>query len=146
MRLQQDVWWLSISVPFYFHSYTFPAKHLSVVWNFVVRLLRWVKLRMYIFESGSRLSFIKKIPFPLLRMSNFLSSNNYWHPRSQKVTIDSKALLRPRKICAFRDSIGRSVLESSAVWVDVIISPFGTRMGSGLTVTFLLSHGESRVR
>ena len=64
----------------------------------------------------------------------------------KKFTIDSKALLRPGKRCAFRDSIGRSVLESSAVWVEVIISPFGMRMGSGMTAICLLSHDELRVR
>ena len=60
--------------------------------------------------------------------------------------IDSKDLLRPIKRCAFRDSIGRSVLESSPVWVEVIIYPFGMQMGSGMTASCLLLHGESRVR
>ena len=39
-----------------------------------------------------------------------------------------------------------SVLESSDLWVEVIISLFGMRMGTGIITTFLLSHDESRVR
>ena len=39
-----------------------------------------------------------------------------------------------------------SVLESSDLWVEVIISLFGMRMGNGIINIFLLSHDESRVR
>ena len=65
-------------------------------------------------------------------MSTYLSSNTDWNPWSKKVPIDRKALLRPGKIYSFRASIGRSVLESSALWVEVIVSPFSMPMGSGM--------------
>ena len=59
----------------------------------------------------------------------------------KNVPIDSKALLRPGKRCAFRASICRSVLEISDVWVEVIISPFGMRMGSVMTASCLFLRG-----
>ena len=67
--------------------------------------------------------------FPGLNKS-FLSIGKCFDHGCQAVPIYSKDLLRPGKICAFHTSIGRSILESSAVWVEVIISPFGMRMGS----------------
>ena len=56
----------------------------------------------------------------------------------KKIPIDSKALLRTGKICAFRASFGGYFLES--------IYPFGMRMGIVLVSSCLLLHGKSRVR
>ena len=100
---------------------------------------------MYIFESGFCLPFIIIFPFSSLIMSTFLSSNTAQHSLLQKFPIDRKALSRPGNICAFCASIVSSVLESSAMCVEVIISLFGMQIGSGMTVICLLSHGESRV-
>ena len=47
-----------------------------------------------------------------------------------------------RYSCAFRGAIGRSFLDSSAVFVDVIIYPFVIRVGRGLVASCLLSHDE----
>ena len=73
----------------------------------------------------------------------YLPMTNY---RLTKRIILTKALLRPVKRFAFCVSIGRSGLNSSAVWVDVIISPFGMRMGIGMNEIFFLSHRESKIR
>ena len=100
---------------------------------------------MYRFESGSRLPFIVIFPFILLRMSTYLSSNSYWRPCLQKVSIDRKDLSRPGKRCDFCASMGGSGLDSSDLWVDVIFSQFAMRMGSEMTADFVLSHGHSRV-
>ena len=94
--------------------YALPAKKYSGFWNSVIRLLCWVKLNMYRFESGSCLPFIIIYPFPLLRMSTFLSSKIAWHTWSPIIPIDSKALLRPGKRCAFRASI--IIIDYFYVW------------------------------
>ena len=60
--------------------------------------------------------------------------------------MDSKSFLSPGKKYYLRASISRSFLESSSMCVDVIISPFGMRMGSGLVASCFLSHGDSRIR
>ena len=120
-------------------THTNPPKNIfSGFWNSVISLFCWVKLSMYIFESGSRLPFIITFPLPLLRLSTVFSLNMSWHTRSKKFPIDSKTLMRPGKRCAFRASTVRSFLESRAMWVDVTISPFGIRMGSGLIASYLL--------
>ena len=59
--------------------------------------------------------------------------------------MDSKALLSPEKICAFCAAIGKSCLEGIPVCVDIIIYPFGMRMGSGLIASCLLSRSNLRV-
>ena len=59
--------------------------------------------------------------------------------------MDSKDLLRPGKICVFHAAIVRYCLGSRDVCVDVIISLFGMRMGSGLMDSCLLLHGKLRV-
>ena len=44
-------------------------------------------------------------------------------------------------MCALRDFSGRLCCGSNAMWVNVIISPFGTLIGIGLIAICLSTHG-----
>ena len=60
--------------------------------------------------------------------------------------MDRRAILRLGKMCAFLAARGILVHGRSAVWVEVITSPFGMRIGKGTATICLLVHGLVLVR
>ena len=60
--------------------------------------------------------------------------------------MDRRAVLRPGKMWDFLAAMGMLVHGSSAIWVDVITSPFGIRIGRGTATICLFVHGLVLVR
>ena len=60
---------------------------------------------------------------------------------SQSVPIDMRGFCSPGNMCAWRAFSGRLCWRSSAMWDDVMISPFGILLGIGSVAVCLFVHG-----
>ena len=60
---------------------------------------------------------------------------------SQRVPIDMRGFFRPVNMCAWRALSGRLCCGSSAIWDDVMISPFSILIGIGWVAVCLFVHG-----
>ena len=60
---------------------------------------------------------------------------------SQRVPIDMRGFCRPVNMCAWSALSGRLCCGSSAMWDDVMISPFGILIGIGWDAVCLFVHG-----
>ena len=56
-----------------------------------------------------------------------------------------RGLCRPGNMCAWRALSGRLCWGSSAMWDDVMISPFGILIGIGWVAVCLFVHGVAGV-
>ena len=77
----------------------------------------------------------------LSQIVTLFSSKTVIQLLSQRVPIDLRGFCRPGNLCAWRALSGRLCWGSSAMWDDVMISPFGILIGIGWVAVRLLLHG-----
>ena len=77
----------------------------------------------------------------LSKIVTLFSSKTAIQLLSQRVPIDTRGFCRPGHMCAWRALSGRLCCGSSAMWDDVVISPFGILIGIGWVAVCLFVHG-----
>ena len=69
------------------------------------------------------------------------ASNTTMSLLSHRLPIDMSDFCRPGKMCALCELSGRLCCGSNAMWVDLMISPFGILIGIGFFAIHLSMHG-----
>ena len=98
-------------------------------------------LIMYKVVFGSLWPCMKICLVDLSYIVTLFSSKTVIQLLSQRVPIDMRVFYRPGNMCAWRALSGRLCCGSSAMWDDVMISPFGILIGIVWVAVCLFVHG-----